>query len=1617
MIDGIILRVDDYLKTNMKFITDDFSSEVKQYIIKLMPKLNSYDVNILFTLTLYMIEDISIKYNFPQKIGYKQWLKNDGRDIASLCLTLIPYIGDNNYDIITKLTDIIYANNEKIIDNNVTNIERSAALKLYFPFSNFTLGLLNQSTNLLDLYATGQHTIYHIIELNFIAMLETIKITNGKLYVNWINVIPMIDYKSTHFYKTSMEEISYIQTAITNNETSSIIADHATMNNNGLWLGDYYNVIANAYFYNFRKIKWVIFCKNINDKHYYMLQYLNKMMDVDAIIHNNDMNEMTPENKKMFSDSIERWIFNIKNNQPIYVDLEWEFDILKNIFSFMRFNYSKSLIMGNVLASFKIDVSISNVDLDPSDIEIDKITNEHVLYVLKHIDIAHIWNYLKEVITTLQTTPYSKYLIKRDKIDMEQFNVYENTNSSINLKNIYNISKLLCHDTINNNFIFIGSNFKALTRNYIEKFIMTFNTSNNGWIIIRNNLIKQEGANVNITNMMTQISNGWNHIKYELIWDYLDINGLLSNFNINLELTDESYLVTSDMNEERRLIRGRLKQFFKQNIKMFDCNYYITNKPYKELKRYGKFNYDEILTQVMNHYTFYANDWISQLSFFNHYINHMIIFVTGSTGTGKSTQVPKLTMYCLKMYDYKNDGKIICTQPRIPPTQDNAKRISKELGVDIMYNDLTTNVEYKTDQYYVQYKHQKDNHIKNNCNHLTLRMVTDGTLLEELTTNPFMKANVRTTNDINYILGTHNIYDVVMVDEAHEHNTNMDVILTLMRQTCIYNNSIRLMIVSATMDDDEPIYRSYYKYINDNIVYPIKQPLLYNRITNEQNYYIDSIYLDRRIHISIPKKSYSYKITEFYDEMIEKQFKSDMRKNFTLAQNKSYNIIKMICNTSIFGDILLFSIGKEEIKSSVRELNNIIPANVIALPFYSEMHAKYRDIISNIHSQVGMIRNYKHNIADEWTDVWSNIKVVPEGTYKRAIIVATNVAEASITIESLRYVVDTGFAYVSRYDNVNDTMSINIEHISESSRIQRKGRIGRVAEGIVYYIYGKNKRLYVKPKYGITLTDFHSTFIKLASKYIYDNKLIFMEPEFTPYLYQYFYDNAINNLNSNPNANIFIYNIWKILTEQFMPFSKPINPLFFYPFNELHNNILPYYFNRLIDGYSFDTLIDQSGAFYIVHPFENSVTRNILGNIIKADNKVTNIINQLHFNTMLQTAQNKLLYVPVNGENTMYLRTEYFDKINEILRIVQLGDFMEKDATILLLAAAFNITFECIEVICMLKSCNMQPSNISSVDHFSEMKNIFKSNSDITSIYYIISMLKKKLPNLYIYTIQDKPNILEMFRGYYNEIVTKYKNKHFNEIKESLDIMNHLYYNGMLDSDKGFLSWIKFSDKFKKLLIGNIDENTNEIKIICNNFYCNYATIMNYYDYLITITIKILSAELEYDEKISKINPFIWAKKLYSNMMKLVKHNTLEEKLNICFFMAQPLYLCVFSNNNYLNMKSINCKIKQLLIPPHKFQPNTICEAIGSMIGYYYYSNGNISIIYNMDLHIIPEHYPIYYNKSNVTNMMTIQDSQTWDRFIITIANSSIWYNLNTFPLNNIELPTIQDYIKKIIKK
>ena len=118
------------------------------------------------------------------------------------------------------------------------------------------------------------------------------------------------------------------------------------------------------------------------------------------------------------------------------------------------------------------------------------------------------------------------------------------------------------------------------------------------------------------------------------------------------------------------------------NIKYYNenCYYYATGDLYGKLNDFHTpdnetYSYLEHLREVKKRedtwYTFYAMDWLCQIDFFMKFVNQRILYITGSTGQGKSTQVPKLTLYGLKAFYYKDSGKAICTQPRINATVEN----------------------------------------------------------------------------------------------------------------------------------------------------------------------------------------------------------------------------------------------------------------------------------------------------------------------------------------------------------------------------------------------------------------------------------------------------------------------------------------------------------------------------------------------------------------------------------------------------------------------------------------------------------------------------------------------------------------------------------------------------------------------------------------------------------------------------------------------------------------------------------------------------------------------------------------------------------------------------------
>ena len=237
--------------------------------------------------------------------------------------------------------------------------------------------------------------------------------------------------------------------------------------------------------------------------------------------------------------------------------------------------------------------------------------------------------------------------------------------------------------------------------------------------------------------------------------------------------------------------------------------------------------------------------------------------------------------------------------------------------------------------------------------------------------------------------------------------------------------------------------------------------------------------MDRRYHISPPGETTQYRVDEFYldYDIIDKDEKAIANK----AQELAYEKILEICNKSVTGEILFFSNGINEIKKATEYLNKILPQGNVALPYFANLNQNYKQIISNINIKISQIKNKRENIHTEWDANYIEDDSVQNGIYKRAIIIATNVAEASVTIPGLAYVVDNGYSKVNLYDKEYNISKLEVQKISESSRTQRKGRVGRVGDGTVYYMYKKNARKDVKPKYKITQEDLTPTILGLLA--------------------------------------------------------------------------------------------------------------------------------------------------------------------------------------------------------------------------------------------------------------------------------------------------------------------------------------------------------------------------------------------------------------------------------------------------------------------------------------------------------------------------------------------------------
>jgi hypothetical protein len=1368
----------------------------------------------------------------------------------------------------------------KYIPSNILNETMQDVLPINFKFGNMSLGLLNNKNNkLLDLYTDdGEKLINEMIHHNFIALLDTLSIINGKLYINWINITPILEYKESRIYK------------------NTVIEKKDDLNYNGLYIGEFYNVYRNIYYEDIKKTKWFIYVTKIDNKKQYLIQYLNKYLKLEDILNNTSYEDLDYNQSILFEKNINNINFN--NEQELLI---W-----KNFIIYMVNNYTNRTLINYDIKKFFILNNIDELEQENNYI----IEKENIINFIKNIPIDFFWEFIKESLIIFQNTIYGKYLIK--KIDNKKYidNNFFEYRENINLKNIYNIAKLLSHKRIsdkNKDFILLPTKYSALPIEEQNDFWIKFNKEFSEWVRLKSNLNRENNIILSIDEYnqeINKIKEPWDKIKEELIWEYLVKFGILSEFNIDYKTTDNIY--------NDKFKKENLKTKFKENKKIWEeCNYYLTNDIYKNMdklrkdksKDYKELSYFDALTDEYKWYYFYAMDWITQINFFHHYLNHRVLFITGATGQGKSTQVPKLMMYSLKMLDYNNNGKVICTQPRIGPTFNNATRISDELGVMINQVSKTQDEKINTENYYVQYKHSQSKHLRKYNPHLILNMVTDGTLLEQVVNNPFMKNEIPSFKKEDKIYSIENTYDIIMVDEAHEHNTNMDIILTLMRNSCYYNNSIKLIIISATMNDDEPIYRRYYRYINDNLTYPIIGHKIIHPFLKEE-FYIDKIYLDRRFHISPPGESTQYFINEIYlpKPIINPLYNN--KQNSDITQLKSYDVIKNICDNSITGDILLFANGMNEINKAVKYLNETLPLGNIVLPYYGTLNVRYRDIIEKIDIKINSIKTKREDVANNWGDEWIEDNSVPDGIYKRAIIVATNVAEASITINSLKYVVDNGYAKVNKYDSELGITKLGEELISEASRRQRKGRVGRVGDGTVYYIYEKNARSKILPNYKITEENFCNMFIKLFN----DGDDLILEG-FDPNIHNKFkniiIDKKIDDIDETIKNSLFYKsNLYNIITKQYII----VNDVYWNEkyYNYMLNDKL-YFFNRKINGYDINVINDQNCLFYLIHPFQNLIERNILyENINKKlkDSHYYNLYNYLYQKDYLKN-DNKLFnknFIINDYKWTKSIMIDYYYKLMTDLKIEKIEDVIT-----LCYSKIYNSFDEILEIYSMLQvidgtiNINNGKLFIKSPIIINNYKNNNYQENEIILIYNIIRQFKIcfDLPIFKINNIKYiKNNSLDVINNFKIEREKTLLDPHktFNVIQ--WNSINNLYNNGLLNEKNiNKILDVNINDYF----YNDIKNNEKEINKWCLNNDINSNTFIKFLEKYTENKINVLNIKKNYDKKVNDIDTLT-----YMDTLKKFKTDYIEEKIIRPFIHGYPNNVLIKLSNNIYHTSIIN---------------------------------------------------------------------------------------------------------------
>jgi ATP-dependent helicase HrpA len=327
---------------------------------------------------------------------------------------------------------------------------------------------------------------------------------------------------------------------------------------------------------------------------------------------------------------------------------------------------------------------------------------------------------------------------------------------------------------------------------------------------------------------------------------------------------------------------------------------------------------------------------------------HQVVIVSGETGSGKTTQLPKI---CLAL-GRGGAGLIGHTQPRRIAAASVARRIAHEL------NTAPGEV--------VGFKVRFGDHTRPGA---SIKLMTDGILLAETQSDPQLAA-----------------YDTIIIDEAHERSLNIDFLLGYLKQLLPRRPDLKLIVTSATLDAE--------RFAQHFGAKGSPAPVI---AVSGRTYPVEIRWRPLRDADDADDRTLMDGIVDAVDE----------------------------CARAGRGDVLVFLPGEREIREAAEALRKHHPPGTELLPLYARLSADEQE------------------------------RVFKPGEFGsgRRIVLATNVAETSLTVPGIRYVVDTGVARVKRYSYRNKVEQLQVEPISQASASQRAGRCGRIAEGVCIRLY------------------------------------------------------------------------------------------------------------------------------------------------------------------------------------------------------------------------------------------------------------------------------------------------------------------------------------------------------------------------------------------------------------------------------------------------------------------------------------------------------------------------------------------------------------------------------------